>query len=98
MPSTEEPTPSGRNEGLQRDYHQVLRGGCKFRLHRSSDLSQALSDLGDDLKWLGHHSPKFEKSYESKTGGPDPPRTPDQYPPEHQPGAEGSGGGVGGTF
>jgi hypothetical protein len=89
---------AGYDEGLQRDYLKVLQGGCKFRLHRSDDLSQAFSDLGDDLKWLGHHSPKIEKSYKSKTGGPDPPRTPDQYPPEHQVGGEGSDTGVGVTF
>jgi hypothetical protein len=88
----------GYNAGLQRDYPEVIRGGCKFRLHRSGDLDQALSDLGDDLKWIGRHSPKFEKSYDSTYGGSDPPRTPDQYPPEHRVGAEGSGTGIGGTF
>jgi hypothetical protein len=43
----------GRSEDLQRNFLQAIQAGVKFSLHRSADLDQAFSDLGDDLKWLG---------------------------------------------
>jgi hypothetical protein len=45
----------GRNEGLQRNYFQVLQGDIKFRLYRSGEPGQIFSDIGDDLKWLGRN-------------------------------------------
>jgi hypothetical protein len=65
----------GRSETLQRNYFQILAGGVKFRLYQSGDLEQALSDIGDDLKWLGKQI-EVAFSADSSDQGPDDPTWP----------------------
>ncbi|TXH01602.1 MAG: hypothetical protein E6P95_01490 [Candidatus Moraniibacteriota bacterium] len=79
----------GRSEELQRNFFQVLNGGVKFSLHISTDVSQAFSDLGDDLKWLGRQIELFF-SYDSSATGTD--GVPLNLPPA---GGGGGGGGEG---
>jgi hypothetical protein len=60
----------GRSEDLQRNFLQAIQGGVKFSLHRSADVAQAFSDLGDDLKWLGRQI-KFLFHWDSQGQGSD---------------------------